>query len=242
MKVFLTAKWHNLINLTYRVPGEKLSPFLPKGLQLDLFEGHAHISLVAFDFVDTKVKNIKIPFHVNFPEINLRFYVRAGNRRGVVFIKELVPKHCIAFVAKRLYNEPYAAFPMESFVETQIDGSLRIQHILRKDSREHKIEVIAANDIDIPGPETAAHFFKEHDIGFGTDKKGETLCYAVYHPIWETRTLSSVKLDFDFGRVYGAEWEFLNEMEPNFPLFAVGSAIKVYHPIPLKSGIPEIVQ
>lgn len=239
MKVFLAAKWHNLINLTYRVPVEKLQPFVPRGVELDLFEGHAHLSLVAFDFVDTKVKNIKIPFHVNFPEINLRFYVKSGEKRGVVFIKELVPKHCIAFVAKRFYNEPYASFPMESETEAFANGELKVTHKLWKAKNKYTIEVVAGKDIETPGPETAAHFFKEHDIGFGTDRKGETLCYAVSHPIWETRTLQSWKLKFDFGAVYGKEWEFLNDMEPTFPLFALGSAIKVYHPFQLTDGIPD---
>ena len=82
MKVFLSAEWHNLINLTYRVPAEKLEPLLPKGVELDLYEGHAHLSLVAFDFINTRVKGMKIPFHVDFPEINLRYYVRAGRHRG----------------------------------------------------------------------------------------------------------------------------------------------------------------
>ena len=239
MKVFLTAKWQNLINLTYRVPSEKLLPFVPKGLELDLYEGHAHVSLVAFDFVGTKVKNVKIPFHVDFPEINLRFYVKSGDKRGVVFIKELVPKHCIAFIAKRFYNEPYASFPMECKVEDLENGDRKITHKLWKDKNRFEIQVTAGPEIETPGPDSVAHFFKEHDIGFGTDHKDNTICYAVSHPIWQTRPLTSWKLKFDFAEVYGAEWAFLNEMEPTFPVFALGSAIKVYHPFPLSDGIPS---
>ncbi|MBP6722719.1 MAG: DUF2071 domain-containing protein [Bacteroidia bacterium] len=237
MKVFLSAEWHNLINLTYRVPAEKLEPLLPKGVELDLYEGHAHLSLVAFDFINTRVKGMKIPFHVDFPEINLRYYVRAGRHRGVVFVKELVPKHCIAFVAKRFYNEPYESQPMESGHETDGDGKLKSHHSLWVDSQEHTIDTVASAETQIPGSDTAAHFFKEHDLGFGINKNGETLCYEVSHPVWETRELLDVKLNFDFAKVYGEEWAFLNGLEPQFPLFAVGSAIKVYHPLSLENWL-----
>jgi uncharacterized protein YqjF (DUF2071 family) len=237
MKVFLTADWQNLINLTYRVPADKLEPILPKGLELDLFEGHAHLSLVAFDFVNTRVKGVKIPFHIDFPEINLRYYVRAGHHRGVVFIKELVPKHCIAFVAKRFYNEPYASHPMESRHETLPGGALKSHHSLWIDGKEYAIDTVASAEIETPASHTAAHFFKEHDLGFGVDSDDNTLSYEVSHPVWETRTLLDVKLNFDFARVYGEEWGFLNDLDPHFPLFAVGSAIKVYHPLSLDNWL-----
>ncbi len=233
MKVFLSAEWRNLINLTYWVPAEKLLGHLPQGLELDLFEGHAHVSLVAFDFVNTRVKGVKIPFHVDFPEINLRYYVRCGEHRGVVFIKELVPKHCIAFVAQRFYNEPYASFPMESKQETLPDGRLRIAHTLWIDDHANHIEILATAEKSIPPSTSAAHYFKEHDLGFGVDKKGETMCYEVSHPVWETRILDDVKLDFDFEKIYGEEWAFLADQTPTFPLFAEGSAIKVYQPMTL---------
>ena len=239
MKVFLTAEWRNLINLTYRVPAQKLQPLLPKGIELDLYEGHAHVSLVAFDFLNTRVKGVKIPFHVDFPEINLRYYARAGDHRGVVFIRELVPKHCIAFVAQRFYNEPYQSFPMESTHDTLPDGRLHCLHKLWKDGVVNQIEVTADSVTTIPGQGTAAHFFKEHDLGFGIDKKGETLIYEVAHPIWETRELIDVRLDLDFGRIYGDEWAFLADLKPQFPLFAEGSAIKVYHPLSLENWFAQ---
>jgi uncharacterized protein len=233
MKVFLTAEWRNLINLTYRVPAEMLTPILPKGVELDLFEGHAHLSLVAFDFVNTRVKGIKIPFHIDFPEINLRYYARVGEHRGVVFIRELVPKHCIAFIAQRFYNEPYASFPMESSHETLPDGRLASHHKIWKEAHEYHLDTVCSAETSIPAVDSAAHFFKEHDLGFGVDKKGETLIYEVAHPVWETRVLEELKLDFDFGKIYGEEWAFLSDLQPQFSLFAEGSAIKVFHPTSL---------
>jgi uncharacterized protein len=229
MGVFLSAEWRNLINLTYRVPAEVLQPHLPKGVELDLYEGQAHLSLVAFDFANTKVKGIKIPFHVNFPEINLRFYVRSGEHRGVVFIKELVPRFWIAWVAKQLYNEPYQAIPMRS-EHRALGEKLECFHEIQIGGRSHSIKILAGKNEGVPPKDSAAHFFKEHDLGYGITRKGVTLTYEVEHPLWETRPIENLELNFDFAKVYGAKWGFLNEMQPTFPLFAVGSAIKVFQP------------
>jgi hypothetical protein len=237
MKVFLSAEWRRLVNLTYRVPQDKLQPLLPQGCELDLYEGHAHLSLVAFDFVETKVKGLKIPFHVNFPEINLRFYVKAGSMRGVVFIKELVPKHCIALVADRFYNEPYEAYPMESEYKDLEDGGIWLQHELWKDKQKSSITVKAGPLLPVPAENTAAHFFKEHETGFGINKKGETLSYKVWHPLWEVREIQEYDVNFDFERIYGPDWAFLKDLQPHFPLFAEGSAIKVYHPTSLQEAL-----
>src|SRR6516165_9719726 len=86
---FLTARWTNLFLANYAVPDELLFSWLPAGLQLDHFEGRAVASIVAFDFQDTRVLGVGWPGHRNFPEVNLRFYVRNGLDRGVVFVREL---------------------------------------------------------------------------------------------------------------------------------------------------------
>jgi len=126
MRAFLTAEWKNLILLTYAVEPSILEAYLPKGLELDILKGKAYVSFVAFEFLNTRVKGIPIPFHINFPEVNLRFYVKekgGEQRRGVVFIKEIVPKTMIALVANKVYNEPYvaAALKGKSYMEDQME-------------------------------------------------------------------------------------------------------------------------
>ena len=107
---FLTAEWRYLAMLNYRVSPSLLYPLVPPGTELDLWNGTAYISVVGFKFQHTRVLGVPIPFHVNFEEVNLRFYVRRETngavRRGVTFIRELVPRAAIAGVAKLAYNEP----------------------------------------------------------------------------------------------------------------------------------------
>src|ERR1700744_2876734 len=113
---FLTAEWRSLLMINYAADTRALEPLLPSGLELDLWEGQALVSMVGFLFLDTKVRGLALPFHRDFEEINLRFYVRRrtadGWRRGVVFVREIVPRAAIAWVARKLYDEPYVACPM----------------------------------------------------------------------------------------------------------------------------------
>lgn len=227
-KVFLTARWEHLILITYAVPHEKLLPHIPKGLKPDILDGKCFASLVAFDFKDTKVKGMKVPFHINFPEINLRFYVQREDtgERGVVFIRELVPKYMIELIANVVYNEPYKCIPMKSRLET--NGKIKLEHKIEYNGKPYHIKVEAENNPYTPPPGSTEHFFKEHSWGFGKTKKGETLVYKVDHPIWEIFPVTDVKHNFDLGAIYGKEWEFLNDSEPYNVTFAKGSPVKVY--------------
>jgi uncharacterized protein YqjF (DUF2071 family) len=76
--------------LNYEVEPERLMPLVPKGTELDTHDGKTFVSMVGFLFLNTRVMGLAIPFHRDFEEINLRFYVRRkaedGWRRGVVFV------------------------------------------------------------------------------------------------------------------------------------------------------------
>lgn len=226
MKAFLTAEWRNLINITYQVPPTLLMPYLPEHTTLDVKKGSAFVSLVAFEFLNTKVKGLKIPFHVNFPEINLRFYVLYKGKRAVVFIKEFVPKFCIALVANRVYNEPYEAIPMHTQIEKDTE-EIKIYHRIEKQGKTGEIWLSAKNKLSTPPINSTEHYFKEHDLGLGKDKKGKTLSYEVKHPIWEVYPVENHYLNFDFGHFYGEQWAFLKDEKPYNVLLAKGSDVEV---------------
>ena len=185
--IFLTARWENLIIVSYTIPPEVLASHMPPGLEPDTIDGNAFVSLVAFDFADTKVKGVKVPFNVNFPEINLRFYVKNEKKRGVVFIREFVPKILIPFVANTLYNENYKYMSMESDVSS--NGSIKLNHTIVFNNKKYSINAEAENKPFTPNSDSIEHFFKEHEWGFGKTKKNETMIYRVEHPVWEVYPL-----------------------------------------------------
>lgn len=228
---FLTAQWRNLLNITYSIPPSVLLPYLPDGVELDIQNGNAFVSFVAFDFLDTRLKGLPIPFHVNFPEINLRFYVKYGNERAVCFIREFVPKVCIALVANRLYNEPYRAIPMQT--KTLVDADkqqINVTHRFKVKGNWYSAQVQAHLQSYTPPDNSIAHYFKEHDLGFGVDKQGNTLSYRVIHPVWAIYPIQHYDLQVNFGQIYGQSWAFLNELKPISVLLAQGSDIAVYAP------------
>lgn len=216
---FLRARWVDLLLLTYAVPDELLAPHVPRGLALDRWDGQALVSLVAFDFVDTRVWGLPWPGFVHFPELNLRFYVRDGDRRGVCFLREYVPSRFVSWLARTLYNEPYRGVPYRK------DGDA---HVLRVGDREHRIAWTRTGALETPPETSLAHFLKEHAWGFGARRNGEPTTYRVDHPVWRTWPTVTPTLDLDFGMLYGAPFAVLDGATPLSAVAAEGSAVAVY--------------
>jgi hypothetical protein len=228
-RIFLTARWRNLAIITYPVAPSLLEPLLPPGCVLDLREGSAFVSLVAFDFLDTRVLGVRWPGFVRFPEVNLRFYVRCGGRRAVCFIRELVPRRLVAFLARTLYDEPYVSATMTSEVEGS-EAGIEVTHRFVVGGREHRIAVAGANPPWLPPEDSVEHFFKEHDLGVGKTRRGRRLEYQVTHERWTIHPVQRFALDVDFGLVYGETWAPLGKATPCSVILAAGSPIVVYRP------------
>lgn len=226
---FLTARWSNLCLLTYAAPAELLTPRLPPGLELDLRDGQAFVSLVAFEFLDTRVLGVGWPGYRNFAELNLRFYVRRPDtsERGVVFVREFVPQRLTAWLARLLYNEPYRAAPLSSRIHDEPER-ITAEYRLIWQGRTYTIAVTGRKPPHRPGDDSTEHFFKEHHWGFGLSRRQQTIRYAVEHPVWNVYPVESFHLDLDWSHVYGPEWRVLQGQAPYSTILAVGSAVAVY--------------
>jgi len=228
-KVFLRAEWRKLAMANYAVDPEILKPYLPIGTELDFWNGTCYASLVGFRFVDTKVKGIKIPFHVNFEEVNLRFYVRYNDgqnvKRGVVFIKEIVPKYALTFVANTVYGENYETLPMKHLWKTD-DDFQTVRYQWNKAGKWHGMELKTELSPQPILPRSEADFITEHYWGY-TKLKNATSEYAVEHPRWDVYDVINYDIDVDFGKVYGQQFTFLNDAKPKSVFLAEGSEILV---------------
>lgn len=208
-KPFLTAEWRDLVVINYEIDPEILAPYIPEGTELDLWNGSALVSLVAFRFLGTRVLGIPIPLHRNFEEINLRFYVcrREGSetKRGVVFIKELVPRHAIALVARVVYNENYVCVPM-AHVATASDDKREYRYQWRAQDREQIIQarVSGAPVGFLPGSE--AEFILDHYWGYSRARTGRTIEYKVAHAPWYIWDNPIVSVDADLALTYGEDF------------------------------------
>ena len=227
---FLKAEWRKLAFANYLIDKNILVKFLPVGTELDLWDGNCFVSLVGFMFVNTKLLGIKIPFHTDFEEVNLRFYVKRfvnGRwKRGVVFIKEIVPKKALTFVAKTVYNENYETMPMKHYWEIEREKRI-IEYKWKLNGIWYSFRVFASVDKFKIKPNSKTEFITEHYWGYAKVNSRRSNEYEVTHPKWEVYKVEDYKIDVDFKLVYGDEFEFLNDMKPYSVMLAEGSQITV---------------
>ena len=211
----------------YAVEPSLLAGRVPPGTTLDFHDGKCFVSLVAFMFLDVRVLKIPVPFHVNFEEVNLRFYVKRETpnetKRGVVFIKEIVPRFAIATVARVFYGEPYEAWRM-SHSKTENE----LNYAWWKADCANQIKVGIGENLGVPDTDSHGEFIIEHYWGYTKRGENRTDEYKVEHPKWEVFSVSDYKIAVDFGRLYGAEFAFLSEAKPHSIFMAKGSPIAVY--------------
>jgi uncharacterized protein YqjF (DUF2071 family) len=227
---FLNARWKNLIMVNYKIDPSILQPFLPAHTELDEFNGKVYVSVVGFLFAETRILGFTIPMHVNFEEVNLRFYVKHKDngvwKRGVVFIREIVPKAAITIVANMLYRENYCTMPMTNTLTNQ-GKDLSISYEWRYRKKWNKLSAVV-NNMAVPmeiGSEE--EFIAEHYFGYARYSDKTTFEYAVAHPRWELYPLVSFDLDCDFTALYGASFAFLQNTPPSSVFVAKGSEVTV---------------
>jgi uncharacterized protein len=231
MANFLKAEWRKLVMFNFAVDPGKLQSFVPPHTELDTWNDTCYVSLVGFMFLNTKVKGIKFPFHVNFEEVNLRFYVKyidpqLGPKRGVVFIKEIVPKSMITLIANTLYRENYITLPMKHSWEVN-SHELSITYGLKKDKDWFSFGVRANNTPQELLNHSETEFITEHFWGYAKWDSQRTNEYEVGHPRWLTYPVLSTELNFDFEKIYGNHFSFLNQLQPVSVYLAEGSEIFV---------------
>jgi uncharacterized protein len=233
---FLTARWENLVLANYRVPPELLLPHVPPGSELDTPDdapGLHLLSLVAFHFANTRVYGLPAPGGRFFPELNLRFYVRRGEKRATVFLREFVPAPLIALGARLLYHQPYYLATIAHAVR-EGDEAITIYTRFRHGQHRGEIRVRASRAPFTPPPDSQEHFLKEHYWGFDRAPSGRSFRYRVDHPVWRTFPIEEAHVDFDPGAILGGAWRDVDWPQAlHSVLFVEGSAVTVYEAEPL---------
>jgi uncharacterized protein YqjF (DUF2071 family) len=232
---FLTAKWRYLAMLNYRVDPAMLAFLVPRLTELDSHNGVTYISLVGFLFSDTRVLGVRVPYHVSFEEINLRFYVRrtlgSEVRRGVVFIKELVPLPAIALVARLVYNEPYAARRMGHYIAQSATQPLHASYSwAQHDSSWGHLAITTTGRAEPVVPRSAEEFITEHYWGYTRQRDGGTVEYRVEHPSWRVWQSERATVTGDVRELYGPTFGEVLSRPPDSAFLADGSAVTVYYP------------
>jgi len=230
MPPFLTANWRYLAMLNYVVDPHILAPFVPPGTEIDFENDETFLSVVGFLFLDTRLLGLPIPLHRDFEEVNLRFYVRRKSadtwRRGVVFIRELVPRRAIALIARTCYGENYVALPMKHQID-HVDANLKVEYSWRRSRRWESLKMKATGEPQTIPAGSHAEFITEHYWGYTSlrDGSGE---YRVEHPRWKIWNGVDFELNVDVTTLYGEQFAATLTQSPRSAFIADGSPITVH--------------
>jgi uncharacterized protein len=226
---FLTALWEDLVFLNFEVDPEILKKYTPRGTELDLFENKAFVSLVAFYFKKNRLFGIFPGFpHYSFEEVNLRFYIRRGDKRAVAFIKEVVPSKLIATIARVLYEEPYIALKMTSSKAIK-ESSVELTYTWGN-CFENRLTVKSEKPCHPLEPNSFEEFILEHYWGYTPQKNGSTIEYQVHHPKWRVGYALDFEMSESIKNFYGHDFSQTLSKKPSSVFIAEGSKIAVSFP------------
>ena len=215
----------------YAVDPAVLLPYVPKGVVLDLYQGRAIVSLVGFLFKKTNIYGIPIPKLGTFEEVNLRFYVRYNDngiwKRGTVFIKEIVPKRAISFIANAVYREKYATMKMRH-LRVEKKSTTDTSYEWKFKNKWNKITAESENKLLQMPANSEEEFIAEHYWGYSKYNAYTTYEYQVSHPRWEVSNILNYTIDCDFSGLYSEAFSFLKDEVPSSVFMIKGSEITIH--------------
>jgi uncharacterized protein YqjF (DUF2071 family) len=225
----LRAEWNNIVMVNYAVPKELLLPYVPYKTELDFFEGETYVTLSGFMFLNTQMLGFGIPFHSNFEEVTLRFYVKSNQpmaaKRGVVFIKEIVPKYAITLLANTVFGQNSTTLKMKSFHEDMGDYTETGYEWKYQD----KWNKLTAKAVKRSTPQNNFNeFITDHYIGYRKNGETKTYQYEVEHERWETFNVIEYVVDCNFDAIFGKEFSILKDVKPKSVFMLKGSEIRIH--------------
>ncbi len=226
MSAFLTAEWRMLAMMNWCVDPALLQAYVPRGTELDFHDGAAFVSVIGFMFSDTRLLGVPMPFHWTFEEVNLRFYIRRGDRRAVTFIREIVPRQAIASVARWVYNEPYIALPMRHRL-----SPTAATYGWRHEGQWLELSVRGEGAPAPLEPGSQEQFIAEHYWGYCAQRDGGTIEYRVEHPSWRVWRAVEAQLSPGAAALYPPEFAATLRRPPDSAFLADGSAVTVHRPV-----------
>jgi uncharacterized protein len=228
--IFLIAEWKNIVMLNYAVSASLLERFVPAGTELDAFDGVTYLSLVGFEFNRTQMFGfLSVPFHQAFEEVNLRFYARRASKRGVVFIRELVPKYLVSAIARLAFNENYSCVAMSHRIESSADDeSMKAEYSWGSGAHRSLMRIETEGASFLPPEGSASQFITEHYWGYAAQSDGGCLEYEVQHPRWNVRSAKLASFSGNAAVLYGPALAECLMRNPDSAFLAEGSLVTVF--------------
>jgi hypothetical protein len=223
----LTARWSNVCILNFPISPEQLAPYLPPGLKAEKFRGETLLSLVAYEQSENQVFGFQIPASLRFPCLDLRCYVRCGTERGTRLIQRWVPSRIGSWFHGLGFRDSCALATLECSRSEDAE-EVSMEYSLELDGEKHSLILVGRQPPLMSPPGSLEHHFKEIRWSFGVDRWGEPTYYEIQHPQWFCYPVDGCELNWDWEKIYGKEWDFLNGQRPRSAVLAVGSEVSLF--------------
>ena len=180
----MTQTWHDLLFAHWPVDRRQLRSLLPRQLELDLFDGAGWIGIVPFHMTNVAPRGVPLPPWISaFPELNVRTYVRVGDRPGVYFFSLDAGGWFAVRMARSFLNLPYHFASMRV---THRDGA--IEYGSRRHESDGTAEFGATYRPTGPAftasPGSLEYFLTERYCLYHLNRRGTPYRLEIHHPPW----------------------------------------------------------
>ena len=188
----IAQKWSHVLFMHYEVDKSDLQSLLPEGIEVDLFQDKAYISIVPFF-----MSHIRFPFTPAFPfihlwELNLRTYVKRNGVSGIYFFTLDTHDLLGEFIATRFFHLPYRY--------RQMYGSYDDSKYHFKATDQIEIEAL----VGAPEKKGAlSSWLTERYCLFTVNKQGDIYRGDVIHDSWSLYKVESLNYKNNFTSEFG---------------------------------------
>ncbi|HKQ61744.1 MAG TPA: DUF2071 domain-containing protein [Candidatus Polarisedimenticolaceae bacterium] len=185
----MTQTWHDLLFAHWPIEPTILVSKLPRGLELDLYDGGAWLGVVPFRMTNVAPRAVPaLPWVSAFAELNVRTYVRIGDRPGVYFFSLDAANSLAVAVARTLFHLPYHVASMDVTEQGE-----RIRYRSRRESATTGTAEFGASYGPLgpafhPDPGSLEHFLTERYCLYAVDGSEGLRRVEIHHPRWRLQS------------------------------------------------------
>jgi hypothetical protein len=178
--------WRDLLFIHYEIDPDQIQSQLPKGLEVDIFEGKTYIAVVPFHMTGIRPRFLpSLPYISNFAELNVRAYVQRKGKQGVWFFSLDAANPIAVEIARSFFYLPYMNASMQFSEKNQ-----RIKYSsFRKDKRGKNAELILeyepVSEVYYSQKKTLENWLTERYCLYSVDKKGNIYRGEIHHQPWQ---------------------------------------------------------
>ena len=180
----MAQTWRDLLFAHWEVDPAVLAAAIPPELPLDTYRGRAFVGVTPFEVRNLRVRiSLPVPRASNFPEINVRTYVRVEDKPGIFFFSLDASSRLAVATARRWYRLPYFPARMSIARERAVGFmSERTQEDAPPAAFTGTYRPIG--DVGQARPGTLAHFLTERYCLYTLDEERQVLRAEIHHPPW----------------------------------------------------------